>query len=186
MVAGLSYSIGYVGLDAVLRSIRHNTTAACQVKIALVMNKAGAVVSASAESAQSAVRSKLSALMDRSLCPGFGMCADVQDGDDLDVWPITAMTVRRPRTPRLAFPPLTLGEPQYIIVEQHNADANGGCERMKAVQDYVAWILGSKDAASIARGLLWAEMPVKIAARALDILRNMTCVPRSAPIESIK
>ena len=27
----------------------------------------------------------LSALMDRSLCPGFGMCTDAQDGVDLDV-----------------------------------------------------------------------------------------------------
>ncbi len=52
---------------------------------------------------------------------------------------------------------------------------------MKAVQDYVAWILGSKEAASIARRLLWAEMPTKIAARALDILHNMTCIPRFHP-----
>ena len=155
MVAGLSYSIGYAGLDSVLQSIRHNTTNACQVKIAQVKNKAGAVVSASADSAQSAVRSKLSALMDRSLCPGFGMCADVQDGEDRDVWPITAMTVP---TPCLALPPppasTHAGVPQYIIVEQRNTDADGGCERMKAVQDYVAWVLGSKEAASIARGLL--------------------------------
>ncbi len=103
MVASLSYSIGYVGLDSVTRSIRHNTTSACRVKIARVTNKAGAVVSASAESAQSAVRSKLSALMDRSLCPSFGMCADVQDGEDLDVWPITAMTVP-PAPPHPAGP----------------------------------------------------------------------------------
>jgi hypothetical protein len=96
MVAELSFTIGYVGLDTVLFSTHHNTTGACKVKIARVTNKRGARVSATVESAQSAVRSKLGALMDRSLCPGFGMCVDVQDGDDADVWPITAMTVPHP------------------------------------------------------------------------------------------
>ena len=95
-VADLSYSIGYVGLDSVMYSMHFNTTSSCKVKVARVKNKAGNVVRASVESAQSAVRSKLSILVDRSLCPGFGMCVDVQDGDDPDVWPITAVTVPTP------------------------------------------------------------------------------------------
>jgi hypothetical protein len=92
MVAAVSYSIGYAGIDAVKQSSYHNTTGSCKVKIADMVNQAGAVVSASADSAQSAVRAKLSTLIDRSLCPGFGMCADVEDPADLDVWPITAIT----------------------------------------------------------------------------------------------
>jgi hypothetical protein len=52
---------------------------------------------------------------------------------------------------------------------------------MRAVQDYVGWILGSPEAASIARGLLWAAMPGRVAALAADVLRNMTCTPRSEP-----
>ncbi len=107
-VADLSYSIGYVGLDSVMYSMHFNTTSSCKVKVARVKNKAGEVVHASVESAQSAVRSKLSILVDRSLCPGFGMCVDVQDGDDPDVWPITAVTVPTPLPhPRHILQPLT-------------------------------------------------------------------------------
>lgn len=93
MVASVAYSIGYAGLDAVVQSPYHNTTSSCKIKIADMTNKAGVVVSPTADSAQSAVRSKLSILMDQSLCPGFGMCADVEDPNDSDVWPITAITV---------------------------------------------------------------------------------------------
>ncbi len=93
MVATLSYSIGYVGLDAVMQSSTYNTTSACRVKVAQAVNKAGITVTASADSAQSAVRSKVAVLVSQSLCPGFGMCADVQDPDDTDVWPITCLTV---------------------------------------------------------------------------------------------
>ena len=98
-VADLSYSIGYVGLDSVMFSMHYNTTTSCKVRVARIKNKARAVVRASVESAQSAVRSKLSILVDRSLCPGFGMCVDVEDGDDPDVWPITAVTVPAPLAP---------------------------------------------------------------------------------------
>ncbi len=93
LVATLSYSIGYAGLDAVMQSATHNTTRACRIKVAQAINKAGVTVTASADSAQSAVRSKVAVLVSQSLCPGFGMCADVQDPDDSDVWPITCLTV---------------------------------------------------------------------------------------------
>lgn len=65
---------------------------------------------------------------------------------------------------------------QYIIVQQRNLDA-GGCPRMRAVQDYVSWMLQSAQASTIARSLHWAEMPIKISHLAHDnILRNMTCI----------
>ncbi len=89
----MSFSIGYTGLDTVKQSDLFNISGACRVKVAQMTNKAGALVSASVDSAQSAVRSKVSTLIDRSICPGFGMCADVNDPDDPDVWPMTAMTV---------------------------------------------------------------------------------------------
>ncbi len=57
-------------------------------------NRAGSVVVASVQSAQSAVRSRANSLLLQSSCPGFGMCADVWDSDDPDAWPITAITVR--------------------------------------------------------------------------------------------
>ncbi len=88
----------------------------------------------------------------------------------------------RPLSPRPRHipPPLTyVGLSQYIIVEQNNI-AIGGCEQMKAVQDYVWWILASPQAASIAHGLLWAAMPEKIATLAVDILRSMACISRSS------
>ena len=93
LVAKLSNSIGYVGLDAVMQSPYHNTTSDCRIKVADVTNKDGTVVIASADSAQSAVTAKVSVLMYQSVCPGFGMCADVEDPDGSDVWPITAITV---------------------------------------------------------------------------------------------
>ena len=62
--------------------------------MAAMQNKAGTIVTASIQSAQSAVRSSANTLLFKSACPGFGMCADVSDADDYDVWPITAITVK--------------------------------------------------------------------------------------------
>lgn len=48
---------------------------------------------------------------------------------------------------------------------------------MRAVHDYVSWMLQSAQASTIARSLHWAEMPIKISHLAHDnILRNMTCI----------
>ena len=87
-----SYSISYAGLD----SIHDNQTAqysSCSFKIANMINKFGTTLSATLDSTQSAVRNKASALIYNSTCPGFGMCADLSDGDEQDVWPIVAITV---------------------------------------------------------------------------------------------
>jgi hypothetical protein len=89
----LSFSIGYAGLDTVIKSsfFTNNTQSNCNLKIAKIQNKAGAVVSA--YNAQSAVRSRISVALEESLCPGFGICADISDPNDVDAWPITAVTV---------------------------------------------------------------------------------------------
>ena len=59
-----------------------------------MQNKAGAIVKPSVQSAQSAVRSRANILLFQSTCSGYGMCADVSDAEDYDVWPITAISVR--------------------------------------------------------------------------------------------
>ena len=87
-----SYSISYAGLD----SMHVNQTAqytSCSFKVANMINKFGTTLSATLDSTQSAVRNKASALIYNSTCPGFGMCADLSDGDEQDVWPIVAITV---------------------------------------------------------------------------------------------
>ena len=58
-----------------------------------MVNKYGSIVSANADSVQSAVRNKASDLIYNTTCPGFGLCADLSDGDQHDVWPIVAITV---------------------------------------------------------------------------------------------
>jgi hypothetical protein len=46
---------------------------------------------------------------------------------------------------------------------------------MKAVKDYVKWILTYGDILCIATDLQWATMPRIIAERSLDILEHMSC-----------
>jgi ABC-type phosphate transport system substrate-binding protein len=94
-VSRIRNSIGYSGLSSLLLDHVSNTTdGSCIIKLASIQNKAGEIVRPSAESAQSAVRSRANTLLFKSACPGFGMCADVLDAEEYDVWPITAMTVR--------------------------------------------------------------------------------------------
>ena len=85
-------TIGYAGLDVVHRFGSSNRS--CAVQIANLVNKAGKVVGPSVDSAQAAVRASASQLMFNSSCSGFGLCGDLIDGPDDDVWPITAVTVR--------------------------------------------------------------------------------------------
>ncbi len=90
----ISNSIGYSGIYGVLPDILINTTNdPCRIKLAAMHNKAGTTVQASIDSAQSTVRSNINALLFQSVCPGFGMCADLMDAEGHDVWPITALTV---------------------------------------------------------------------------------------------
>ncbi len=93
-VARSTNSIGYAGLDATYeRGSLNRTHPGCGVKIAGLINRAGVVVQPSVASAQAAVRaSSLNMLYDSS-CPGFGLCGEVIDGGDQDVWPLTAVTV---------------------------------------------------------------------------------------------
>ena len=94
-VGRVSNSIGYSGISGVVQDLMNNKTGdPCRIKLADMRNRAGVIVHPSIESAQSAVRSRANVLLFQSACPGFGMCADVLDSDDYDVWPITAMTVR--------------------------------------------------------------------------------------------
>ena len=90
------YSIGYSGLDAVQSyTTANNESQACSIKNSLMLNKAGFIVAPSVASAQAAVRSGASAFLTQSTCPGFGICGNLIDGDDEDVWPITAVTASR-------------------------------------------------------------------------------------------
>ena len=96
-VGRISNSIGYSGISGVVQDLLVNATdEPCRIKLAAMQNKAGETVRPSVDSAQSAVRSRANALLFQSACPGFGMCADVLDAEDYDVWPITAMTVSFP------------------------------------------------------------------------------------------
>ena len=89
----MSFSISYAGMD----SLRDNQTlleySPCSFKVAYMTNKYGSIMSASLQSIQSAVSNKASDLIYNSTCPGFGMCAELSDGDARDVWPIVAITV---------------------------------------------------------------------------------------------
>ncbi len=124
-VSRISYSIGYSGISSVVKELNVNTTGdPCRTKLASMQNKAGATVQASIDGAQSAVRSRANALLFESTCPGFGMCADVLDAEDYDVWPITAMTVSRTPLKRkfrskyrscIQHAPISLSPPQKLI-----------------------------------------------------------------------
>jgi hypothetical protein len=93
-VSHIRNSIGYVGPDAIAFWHDLNFTGRCQVQEAFMINKAGRRVPATPSSAQAAVRSGAIKLLYQSSCPGFGLCAEIEDGSDEDVWPITAITVK--------------------------------------------------------------------------------------------
>lgn len=78
-----------------------------------------------------------------SSCPGFGLCAEIYDGKDADVWPISTLT--------------------YLIVPTNTTDWEEGCDKMRTLYDYVLWILENDTAANIAKELSMATMPVIIA-----------------------
>jgi ABC-type phosphate transport system substrate-binding protein len=93
-VARSTYSIGYSGLDAIHeRGALNRSQLLCGVKIARIINRAGVAVIPSIASAQAAVRSSSFNILFNSSCAGFGLCGDVVDGADQDVWPLTAVTV---------------------------------------------------------------------------------------------
>eukprot|EP00961_Rhodomonas_salina_P060153 807691-Rhodomonas_salina.3 len=67
---------------------------------------------------------------------------------------------------------------QYILVPLNATEAEDGCDEMKALYDYVRWLLTDELASSIAKELSFATMPNIIAEKALDILDNMKCTDR--------
>ena len=179
------------------------------MKIANVINKAGIAVQPSVSSAQAAVRASSSTMLRNSTCLGFGICGDLLDSGDEDVWPLTAITVRLQRTvachashgnKSLTFPahqnihvgPRQAGvscdgsrhggtAAQYMLVPLRGG-AGTTCGQMRGVYDYVAWILACGAAVQeIATRLQWAVMPLQIAQEALAILNGMTCLDGSLP-----
>ena len=95
-VAQFSNSIGYAGLDTVAGYKSAHNSSLCTIKVAKMVNKAGGLVEPGVGSAQAAVRFGATALIQQSQCPGFGLCGNIFDGGDQDVWPITAVTVMNP------------------------------------------------------------------------------------------
>jgi ABC-type phosphate transport system substrate-binding protein len=115
-VGRISNSIGYSGISGVVQDLLINSTDdSCRIKLAAMQNRAGEIVQPSINSAQSAVRSRANALLFQSTCPGFGMCADVLDADDYDVWPITAMTV--------SLTAITADKPRSLLGLRHHSIA---------------------------------------------------------------
>ena len=72
--------------------------------MARIINRAGVPVTPSIASAQAAVRASSYNILFNSSCAGFGLCGDVVDGADQDVWPLTAVTVMM----------------QYILLAKHS------------------------------------------------------------------
>jgi hypothetical protein len=93
-VIDLKATVGYAGLDSVEKmKSEEDEFDTCILHVAQMKNKWGRVVAPTADGAQAGVRSKASEFEDSS-CPGFGLCAEVYDGPDADVWPLSTLTVR--------------------------------------------------------------------------------------------
>lgn len=159
-------TIGYAGLDSVLKTkSEEQEFDTCILHVAAMKNKNGRVVLPSTDGAQAAVRSRASAFSD-SACPGFGLCAEVHDGPDADVWPLSTLT--------------------YLVIPTNTTDEEDGCDKMKTVYDYVKWILTDSVAADIAKDQVFATMPQTIADQALTILDDMKCKDADGVVRLIK
>ena len=94
VISQISNSIGYASLDATVKyGTINGTSQSCGLRMAKIINKAGAVVAANVASAEAAFRSSANNLISNTSCPGFGICGDLIDAADDDVWPITAISV---------------------------------------------------------------------------------------------
>ena len=106
------FSIGYAGLVNV-ESYKRSTKVhydsyprtSCTFRVAKIVNKAGDVVTASQAATQAALGPSALSLLLNSACPGFGLCADISDADDSDVWPIIAVSVTALQTMPLSHSP---------------------------------------------------------------------------------
>ena len=85
---------------------------------------------------------------------GFGLCANVWDKDQQDVYPISFLA--------------------YVVVPTINA--NRDCAKMKIVFDFLTWAITDKDATNIATAHDYASLPLKFANSVLhDFLNTMKC-----------
>ena len=91
-VVQMRNSIGYASLDAFAEATKSSLYTECKPKQANIINKAGMIVNATINSAQAAVRSRAFDII-RSSCPGFGMCGSLEDAEDKEAWPLTALSV---------------------------------------------------------------------------------------------
>ena len=67
-----------------------------------------------------------------------------------------------------------------------SSDSENSCDRVRAVHDYVQWILTDAEAALDAQAISWAIIPDMIARHALAIVDNMTCTGRSQlPLQTL-
>ena len=97
VISQISNSIGYASLDATVNyGTINGTSQSCGLRMAKIINKAGAVVAANVASAEAAFRSSANNLISNTSCPGFGICGDLLDAADDDVWPITASLMCHP------------------------------------------------------------------------------------------
>jgi hypothetical protein len=154
-IRGISFSIGYSVIDSIkIAQDSQPADEACRVQTARVINRFGKPVPATTAGAQAAVRGTNFNDKSQQSCPGFGLCANIWDGAEQDVYPISTLT--------------------YVVVRTVSSDAE--CSGMKVVYDYISWVLFSSDANAIATSVGFATMPKKIADLAKSqVLDSMTC-----------
>ena len=66
-----------------------------------------------------------------------------------------------------------------MVIPLASSEAANGCDKVRAVHDYVAWIVSDSAAAEAAQGMSWAVIPDIISTQALATINNMTCTGRS-------
>ncbi len=90
---GISFSIGYSVLDRI-KIAQDNQPAdeVCRVQTERIINQFGKPVPATAAGAQAAVRGTNFNDKSQQSCPGFGLCANIWDGTEQDVYPISTLT----------------------------------------------------------------------------------------------
>ena len=85
---------------------------------------------------------------------GFGLCSNVWDADEKDVYPISFLA--------------------YVVVTTKNT--NRDCPQMKIVYDFFKWAITDPVATTIATAHDYASLPVKFASSVLnDWLNTMKC-----------
>ena len=154
-VRGISFSIGYSVLDSIkLAQDSQPADEACMVQTAHVINQFGNPILATTAGAQAAVRGTDFSDKSQQSCPGFGLCANIWDGTEPDVYPISTLT--------------------YVAVRTVNSEAD--CPEIRVLYEYINWVLFSAEAQAIASSVGFATMPKKVANLAKSqVLDAMTC-----------